>query len=87
MAMREEDRRAATRLIESFRLVKVRPDVDGLHEIYEDFRHLPYENFTKLLRKHSGDPPSSWPRLPSEVVRDHLRFKTGGTCFAPGPTS
>jgi arylamine N-acetyltransferase len=80
--MTEEDRAAAIRLIDSFRLARVRPDADCLHEIYAGFRRLPYENLTKLLRKHSGDPPSSWPRLPGEVVRDHLRFKAGGTCFS-----
>jgi arylamine N-acetyltransferase len=80
--MREEDRRAAIRLIDSFGLRNLSSGAHGLEEIYERLRALPYENLTKLLRKHSGDPPSSWPRLPEEVVRDYLAWRSGGTCFS-----
>ena len=82
MAMEEQNRRAAIRLIESLRLVRAHPDARSLHDVYDGFRRLPYENLTKLLRKHSGAPASSWPRLPDEVVRDYLRYRAGGTCFS-----
>ncbi len=80
--MREQDRRAAIRLIDSFALRRLGSDGDSLGRIYERLRALPYENLTKLLRKHSGDPPSSWPRFPHEVVRDYLTWRSGGTCFS-----
>jgi arylamine N-acetyltransferase len=80
--MREEDRQAAIRLIDAFALRNLGPDTHSLETIYRRLRALPYENLTKLLRKHSGDPPSSWPRFPEEVVRDYVAWRSGGTCFS-----
>ena len=67
---------------DSFGVALRRPDRDLLSELAAAFAHFPYENLTKLLRKHSGDPPSSWPRFPHEVVRDYLTWRSGGTCFS-----
>ncbi len=80
--MKEEDRRAGIRLLETFGVNVCRPNLQSLRDIYEAFRRLPYENLTKFLRKHSTDPPSRWPRFPGEVVHDYLAWRSGGTCFS-----
>lgn len=69
-------------MIERFGLKGLTVDVGSLERIYDRVRDLPYENFTKLIKKHSGAPDSSWPRLPDEVVRDYLAWRSGGTCFS-----
>ncbi len=66
---------------DSFGIRRRRPDLDLLHELGHAFRALPYENLTKLIKKHRGD-DGERQRLPPEVLDDHLRHGTGGTCFA-----
>ncbi|MFN2167330.1 MAG: hypothetical protein ACK2U9_13830, partial [Anaerolineae bacterium] len=80
-APRDDPDRAAEALLDHFRILPRARDQDLLWEVGEAFTHLPYENLTKLIRKH--DPESRERRRgPTVVVRDHLRWGTGGTCFA-----
>jgi arylamine N-acetyltransferase len=57
-------------------------DLDLLKLIAAAFSHLPYENVTKIL-KHSRSMDSQLQlRRTGEVLEDHLRWNTGGTCFS-----
>jgi arylamine N-acetyltransferase len=53
-----------------------------LHRLGQAFAALPYENLTKLIKKHRLPPGPARRRLPAEVLADHLEHGTGGTCFA-----
>lgn len=53
-----------------------------LREVATAFARLPYENLTKIIKGHELANPAQARRLPEEVVRDHLAFGTGGTCFS-----
>jgi arylamine N-acetyltransferase len=53
-----------------------------LREISRAFSHLPYENVTKILKESRSANSLEKLRQPGEVVEDHLRWNTGGTCFS-----
>lgn len=55
---------------------------DILGRIVRRFSVLPYENITKILRFAEAGDPSSAHRSPAEVLADHFRWATGGTCFS-----
>ena len=55
---------------------------DLLEEVARVFSRLPYENLTKLIRKHREHGGPSRFRLPSDVVGEHLGQGAGGTCFS-----
>jgi hypothetical protein len=59
---------------------------DGQADVIEQcaraFSALPYENLTKIIRSDSVLSPSSALRYPAEVLADHLKWGTGGTCFS-----
>ncbi len=78
---RSDPNRAAEALLDHFRILPRARNQDLLWEVGEAFTRLPYENLTKLIRKHEGDPRARR-RGPEIVVGDHLRWGTGGTCFA-----
>ncbi|MBN1306507.1 MAG: hypothetical protein JXA18_01220 [Chitinispirillaceae bacterium] len=46
------------------------------------FSALPYENLTKIIKREGVVGSRSAMRLPDEVLTDHLRWGTGGTCFS-----
>jgi arylamine N-acetyltransferase len=80
--MPTDDRRAAEVFCDHFGIVPTRPDLDLLHELGHAFARLPYENLTKLIRKHSLPPGPARRRQPAEVVADHVSLGAGGTCFS-----
>jgi arylamine N-acetyltransferase len=45
-----------------------------LENVVAAYASLPYENITKIIKKTR--------RTPSEVIRDHIAWGTGGTCFS-----
>jgi arylamine N-acetyltransferase len=49
-----------------------------LRQIVQRFAGLPYENASELLALHERGPE---PRLPEQVVEEHLESGTGATCF------
>ena len=57
-------------------------DLPDLHAIAAAFSHLPYENVTKILKDARSSSSKDKLRGPQEVVEDHLRWNTGGTCFS-----
>ncbi len=46
------------------------------------FSLIPYENLTKIIKSDGVLDSSSAVRFPDEVIGDHLRWGTGGTCFS-----
>ncbi len=63
----------------------IHPD-DGPADVIEQcagaFSALPYENLTKIIKSDSVLSPDSALRYPAEVLADHLKWGTGGTCFS-----
>lgn len=80
--------RATSIFLELFQCSPGRPDLKLLGEVSERFANLPWENLTKYLRKHR--PPGAFRGVPhigrlrrsEEVMTDHARYGTGGTCFS-----
>ena len=54
--------------------------LDRLHEAY--LENVPFENVTKLLKAARVNGPEAALRQPVEFWKDHLRHRSGGTCFA-----
>ncbi len=53
-----------------------------LEAVARAFGRLPFENLTKIIRHHEeGGAGDAW-RTPQEVLQDHVRSGTGGTCFS-----
>jgi arylamine N-acetyltransferase len=55
---------------------------DLLREVSRALEAFPYENLSKLIKKHRLPPGPQRRRLPGEVLEDHIRLGAGGTCFA-----
>jgi arylamine N-acetyltransferase len=58
------------------------PDLIQLRRIGAAFSHLPYENVTKILKEAHSTSVHQKLRNTDEVLSDHLRWNTGGTCFS-----
>ena len=54
----------------------------ALGDIAAAFSNLPYENVTKIIKESRSVQSSQSLRLTEEVLSDHLRWNTGGTCFS-----
>jgi arylamine N-acetyltransferase len=46
------------------------------------FAKLPYENLTKIIKEHEVGRGPQARRTPREVIADHQRLGSGGTCFS-----
>lgn len=55
---------------------------DLLRAVATAFTHLPYENLTKIIKEDQEQAAVRARRLPAEVLADHFRAGTGGTCFS-----
>jgi arylamine N-acetyltransferase len=53
-----------------------------LREVATAFSNLPYENLTKIIKGHETSGVREARRLPDEVLVDHWKLGTGGTCFS-----
>jgi hypothetical protein len=53
-----------------------------IRQIAAAFSVIPYENLTKIIKADNVTGPHSALRLPGELLADHLRWGTGGTCFS-----
>ena len=71
---------ATSILLDLYGIDPAAPDLRLLERISHAFSHLPWENLTKLIKKHS--PGSGRLRRSEEVMRDHAEMGTGGTCFS-----
>ena len=75
-----EDSAALRAFCEHFRLVPGARKEALAEKVATAFSSLPYENLTKVL-KHDRE-GGVVRRGPEEVIRDHLRLGSGGTCFS-----
>jgi arylamine N-acetyltransferase len=71
---------ATSILLDLYGINPVCPDLLLLEKISYSFSNIPWENLTKLIKKQR--PGSSMLRRSEEVMRDHARLGTGGTCFS-----
>jgi hypothetical protein len=79
------DDEAAEAFVDHFDLRPRAADRATLEAIGAAFARLPYENLSKLLRKHAeqrSDDPLARRRMPADVLAEHLTLGAGGTCFA-----
>jgi len=53
-----------------------------LKEVATAYARLPYENLTKIIKAASSGPAEHARRTPHEVLNDHWKMGTGGTCFS-----
>lgn len=56
--------------------------VEDLVRVASAFSRLPYENLTKIIKEAELGRSAGTRRGPEEVIGDHLRLGTGGTCFS-----
>ena len=70
------------RFLERYRVPPEGPGFDRLCSIAGAFSFLPYENVTKILKAARSVSDRASMRLAPEVLADHLRWNTGGTCFS-----
>lgn len=53
-----------------------------LRDMVRAFAVLPYENITKIIRRAEAGSPEKARRYPEEVIRNHIEWGSGGTCFS-----
>ncbi|MBN1422355.1 MAG: arylamine N-acetyltransferase [Planctomycetes bacterium] len=53
-----------------------------LARVARAFSQIPYENLTKIIRHEEKGIPDGARRTPETVVREHIAFGAGGTCFS-----
>jgi arylamine N-acetyltransferase len=53
-----------------------------LQQVATAYARLPYENLTKIIKEAGAGNATEARRAPAEVIADHDRWGTGGTCFA-----
>ena len=53
-----------------------------LNRAVTSFARLPYENITKIIKRAECGCPDKARRCPEEVIRDHIAWGAGGTCFS-----
>ncbi len=82
MSARDADRDAVGLFFDALKIAPRKGGLRALGAVAEAFSTLPYENISKVLKTTRGEGPEDWRRLPSEVIRDHLRHGLGGTCFS-----
>ncbi len=73
---------ALTAFTSHFRISLSLPPRELLNAVVTAFAKLPYENITKIIKKAECGSPEKSRRYPEEVVRDHIAWGTGGTCFS-----
>jgi arylamine N-acetyltransferase len=56
--------------------------IELLTEIQKKFCRIPYENITKIIKSFELSDPELKFRYPQELIDDHIKFATGGTCFS-----
>ena len=57
-------------------------DFEKFRHLLRVFSRLPYENLTKILKMSRLEDPRQRLRFPDELLSDHLRLSTGGTCYS-----
>ena len=73
---------ATRRFLTHFQLRREGPDLEFLSRLVRAFAQLPYENLTKIIKNSRERDPTRKLRMPDEVIEEHIRYGTGGTCFS-----
>lgn len=74
---------AVDRFLLHFSVPAGRPSPEYLQRLLAAFSNLPYENLSKIIKFNRwGEDRAARLRLPEEVMEDHVRLRTGGTCFS-----
>jgi len=76
------DNSEVQRFLDDARVKNYMSDLDFLERVLQRYATLPYENITKIIRYGQASDVEAARRYPAEVISDHLRWKTGGTCFS-----
>lgn len=76
------DSLALRSFLEHRRITLAEDRVELLTQVAAAFARLPFENLTKIIKEATSGTAAAARRFPDEVIADHLRFGTGGTCFA-----
>jgi arylamine N-acetyltransferase len=58
------------------------PPREELRLLVTAFARLPYENLTKIIKRHATGRSSESRRAPAEVLADYYCYGSGGTCFS-----
>ncbi len=74
--------KAAAELLEFYGVDTSLEGDELLVETARVFSRLPYENLSKLIRKHTRQPGPDRFRLPGDVFTEHVEKGAGGTCFS-----
>jgi arylamine N-acetyltransferase len=65
-----------------FRIPQDAPRRLLLDRLVTEFAKLPYENITKIIKRAEAGSDEKARRYPEEVIRDHIHWGAGGTCFS-----
>jgi len=76
------DSRAAEVFLRHFGISSAPPSVELLSRVAGAFGRIPYENLTKILKQEREGRSARARRHAEEVVLEHTRLGTGGTCFS-----
>lgn len=82
LATPERNSDVLRRFLANFRIDPSLPPPTLLGQVGQAFGRLPYENLTKILKDAKTGNVEHARRHPTEVIADHVRHGTGGTCFA-----
>lgn len=82
MEVMNDECRMFPRFCDRYGIRIVATDLYHLRRLAAAFSFLPYENVTKILKHARCNSSGSKLRQADEVMEDHLRWNTGGTCFS-----
>jgi arylamine N-acetyltransferase len=69
-------------LMKHYGLLPDGPPRQTLSRVVAAFARLPYENVTKIIKRAECGSAEKARRYPEEVIRDHMDWGAGGTCFS-----
>jgi arylamine N-acetyltransferase len=70
------------RFLDRYALSQNTAHLHFLAQIAKAYSKLPYENVTKILKDTRSSSSQEKLRRTEELLEDHLRWNTGGTCFS-----
>ena len=73
---------ALTKFMDYFHINGLQPGRQLFYEAARAFSRIPYENISKIIRRAEAGSDENARRGPDEVIADHIRWGTGGTCFS-----
>ena len=68
--------------LEHFGITESGPPRRVLDSVVTAFALFPYENITKIIKRAEAGSDEKARRYPGEVVRNHIDWGSGGTCFS-----